>query len=99
VFVLAAYIGQHHHLFTSASVESQVTKLASIQRSLFDLETQQERSNNHYEDEIKHLRAELVAAHQFGPATGIPGQSPHQFETSLSYLQTPLLWPNLNLAL
>jgi len=76
--------------FTSGSVESQVTELVSIRRSLFDLEAQHERANNHYEDEIKRLRSELVAAHQSGAApVGIPGRSPRQLGAPVPLLNTP----------
>ena len=67
--------------FTSRSVESQVSELGTIRRSLFDLEAQHERAHNHYEDEIKRIRSELLATRQSGTAPvslGIPGRSPRQ---------------------
>lgn len=73
-------------------MESQVSELVSIKRSLFDLEAQQERSSNHYEDEIKRLRAELVAARQYGPTPvlpGIPGRSPRPLGSAVPLLNTP----------
>lgn len=56
-----------------------------MRRSLCDLETQHERASNHYEDEIKRLRSDLVMARQSGPAPislGIPGRSPLQLGAS-----------------
>jgi glucose repression regulatory protein TUP1 len=67
--------------FTSPSVESQLTELGTIRRSLFDLEAQHERAHSHYEDEIKRIRSELVAIRQSGTtpvSLGIPGRSPRQ---------------------
>ncbi|KAF8813119.1 WD40 repeat-like protein [Phlegmacium glaucopus] len=73
-------------------LESQVTELVSIRRSLFELETQHERANNHYEEEIKRLRSDLVAVRQSGPTPvptlGIPGRSPRP---SGPLLSTPIM--------
>jgi general transcriptional corepressor TUP1 len=80
--------------FTSGSVESQVTEMVTIRRSLFDLENQHERAHNHYEDEIKRIRAELVAARQSGTAPavlGIPGRTPRQLALSVPLPNTPAM--------
>ena len=81
-------------LFTSGLVESQVSELVTMRRSLCDLEAQHERASNHYEDEIKRLRSDLVAARQSGAppiSLGIPGRSPHQLEVSAPILNTPAM--------
>ena len=60
-------------------MESQVSELGTIRRSLFDLEAQHERAHSHYEDEIKRIRSELLAARGSAPVSlGIPGRSPRQ---------------------
>jgi hypothetical protein len=71
-------------------VESQISELGTIRRSLFDLEAQYERAHGHYEEEIKCIRSELVAVRQSGTAPvslRIPGRSPRQ-------LGAPLPFPN-----
>jgi glucose repression regulatory protein TUP1 len=71
------------------SVESQVSELGTVRRSLFDLEAQHERAHNYYEDEIKRIRSELLATRQSGAvpvSLGIPGRSPRQ----LGALPVPL---------
>jgi len=76
--------------FTSHSVESQISELGIIRRSLFDLEAQHERAHSHYEEEIKRIRSELAAVRQSGTAPvslGIPGRSPRQ-------LGAPVPFPN-----
>ena len=70
-------------------MESQVSELGTVRRSLFDLEAQHERAHNYYEDEIKRIRSELLATRQPGAAPvplGIPGRSPRQ----LGALSVPL---------
>lgn len=81
-------------LFTSSSVESQLSELGSIRRSLFDLEAQHERAHSHYEDEIKRIRSELVAVRQSGTAPvslGIPGRSPRQLGAPVPFPNTPAM--------
>lgn len=81
-------------LFTSSSVESQLSELGSIRRSLFDLEAQHERAHTHYEDEIKRIRSELVAVRQSGTAPvslGIPGRSPRQLGAPVPFPNTPAM--------
>ena len=71
-------------------MESQISELGTIRRSLFDLEAQHERAHSHYEEEIKRIRSELVAVRQSGTAPvslGIPGRSPRQ-------LGAPAPFPN-----
>ena len=82
--------------FTSGLVESQVTELVTIRRSLFDLEAQHERAHNHYEDEIKRIRSDLITARQSGAGAspvvlGIPGRSPRQLGTSVPLPNTPAM--------
>lgn len=88
-----AYSPSHLHTnprhLTSRSVESQASEMGSMRRSIFDLEAQHERAHHYYEDEIKRIRSELLAAHQSGTAPiplGIPGRSPRQ----LGALSVPL---------
>ena len=71
----------HHLHLPRPSVESQISELGSIRRSLFDLEAQHERAHSHYEEEIKRIRSELLAVRQSGTVPvlhGIPGRSPRQ---------------------
>lgn len=54
-----------------------------MKKSLFDLETQHDRANTHYEEEMKRLRSELVAARRSSTAPVpvppvIPSPSTHQ---------------------
>lgn len=80
--------------FISHLVESQISELGSIRRSLFDLEAQHERAHSHYEEEIKRIRSELVAIRQSGTAPvslGIPGRSPRQLGALAPFPNTPAM--------
>lgn len=60
-------------------VNTQLTEVNIIRRSLYDLESQQGKVRQHYEDEISRLRAEIAALRQAshtGSSLGIPGLSP-----------------------
>ena len=63
-------------------MNNQLGEVTTIRRSLYDLETQQGKVRQHYEDEISRLRAEIATLHQnmADPHTisppGIPGLSP-----------------------
>jgi general transcriptional corepressor TUP1 len=75
-------------------VESQISELGTIRRSLFDLEAQHERAHSHYEEEIKRIRSELVAIRQSGTAPvplGIPGRSPRQLGALAPFPNTPAM--------
>lgn len=61
---------------------SQLNEVNVIRRSLYDLEAQQRKARQHYEDEISRLRAEIATLRQSlttpntAPSLGIPGLSP-----------------------
>jgi len=55
--------------FLLLSVESQVTELTSVRRSLFDLETQHSRVRQQFEEEVSRMRAELNAIRQQQPSS------------------------------
>ncbi|KAF8068657.1 chromatin associated protein [Lyophyllum atratum] len=59
-----------------AQVTSQVNEVNGIRRSLYDLEIQQAKVRQHYEDELRRLRAEVAVLRQGGPPSGIPGFQP-----------------------
>lgn len=80
--------------FISPLVESQISELGTIRRSLFDLEAQHERAHSHYEEEIKRIHSELVAIRQSGTAPvslGIPGRSPRQLGAPAPFPNTPAM--------
>ncbi|KAG5728960.1 Transcriptional repressor rco-1 [Termitomyces sp. T112] len=59
-----------------AQVAHQVGEVSSIRRSLYDLEVQQAKVRQHYEDELRRLRLELAALRHAAPPQGIPGFQP-----------------------
>jgi glucose repression regulatory protein TUP1 len=80
--------------FISSLVESQISELGTIRRSLFDLEAQHERAHSHYEEEIKRIRSELAAIRQSGTvpvSLGIPGRSPRQLGALSPFPNTPAM--------
>jgi general transcriptional corepressor TUP1 len=75
-------------------VTSQLNEVNIIRRSLYELDSQQSKVRQHYEDEINRLRAEIASLRQnlptshTAPSAGIPGLSPppssHGHATSTS---------------
>ncbi|KAG5352184.1 hypothetical protein C0989_003329 [Termitomyces sp. Mn162] len=59
-----------------SAVAHQVGEVSSIRRSLYDLEVQQAKVRQHYEDELRRLRLELAALRHAAPPQGIPGFQP-----------------------
>ena len=54
-------------------VTLQISEVNAIRRSLVDLETQQTRVRQHYEDELRRLRSEINSLHPSASHSGIPG--------------------------
>ena len=50
-------------------VNSQLNEVNTIRRSLYDLEAQQSKLRQNYEEEIRRLRADIAASHQGPPST------------------------------
>ncbi|KAF5375715.1 hypothetical protein D9615_009344 [Tricholomella constricta] len=60
-----------------AQMNSQINEIHGIRRSLYDLEVQQGKVRQQYEDELRRLRAEVATLRQTsGPPAGIPGFQP-----------------------
>ena len=62
---------------THLSVTLQISEVNAIRRSLVDLETQQTRVRQHYEEELRRLRSEINALHPSASHSGIPGFKSH----------------------
>ncbi|KAG5635710.1 hypothetical protein H0H81_010335 [Sphagnurus paluster] len=79
------------------SVNNQINEVHMMRRSLHDLEIQQGKVRQHYEDELRRVRAELASLRQGGgptiPLPGIPGFQPLNASGSRSGLV-----PSLSLA-
>ncbi|KAG6853302.1 hypothetical protein C0991_005357, partial [Blastosporella zonata] len=59
-----------------AQVNMQVNEVNGIRRSLYDLEVQQGKVRQHYEDELRRLRLEVSNLRQAATPQGIPGFQP-----------------------
>ncbi|KAG6857060.1 hypothetical protein H0H87_010025 [Tephrocybe sp. NHM501043] len=59
-----------------AQVNLQVNEVNAIRRSLYDVEVQQGKVRQHYEDELRRLRLEVSALRQATTPQGIPGFQP-----------------------
>ncbi|KAF9458229.1 WD40-repeat-containing domain protein [Collybia nuda] len=74
-----------------AAVNAQVSEVNIIRRSLYDLEAQQGKVRQHYEDEINRLRAEISTLRQGGSGMGESSSQGFTGIPGLAKLSTPRL--------